>query len=54
MLRVCCAGVRRVAVLDWDVHHGNGIQHILEPNPNALYISLHRDPRNFYPFTAGR
>lgn len=42
--------VRRVVVLDWDVHHGNGIQNILEDNPAALYISLHRG-NGFYPNT---
>jgi len=36
------SGVERVLVLDWDVHHGNGIQDILYKDPNALYISLHR------------
>jgi histone deacetylase 6 len=41
---------RRVLILDWDVHHGNGIQNIFEDDPNVLYISLHvhRDG-NFYP-----
>ncbi|KAG2501388.1 hypothetical protein HYH03_001176 [Edaphochlamys debaryana] len=46
-------GINKVAVLDWDVHHGNGIQHILYDNPNALYISIHRDPKRFYPYTSG-
>ncbi|GLC51841.1 hypothetical protein PLESTB_000554400 [Pleodorina starrii] len=46
-------GVRRVAVLDWDVHHGNGIQNLLLQRPDALYISLHRDPKRFYPYTSG-
>ncbi|KAF2811663.1 uncharacterized protein BDZ99DRAFT_384656 [Mytilinidion resinicola] len=32
---------RKVMVLDWDVHHGNGIQHAFYNNPNVLYISLH-------------
>ncbi|GFH16674.1 hist_deacetyl domain-containing protein, partial [Haematococcus lacustris] len=34
--------VRRVAVLDWDVHHGNGIQEVLWEDPSVLYISIHR------------
>jgi acetoin utilization deacetylase AcuC-like enzyme len=42
-------GVDRVAVLDWDVHHGNGTQHILESDPNMAYCSLHQWP--FYPGT---
>ncbi len=42
-------GVRRVAVLDWDVHHGNGTQHILEMDPKMAYCSLHQWP--YYPGT---
>ncbi len=42
-------GVSRVAVLDWDVHHGNGTQHILESDPNQAYCSLHQWP--YYPGT---
>jgi len=42
-------GVDRVAILDWDVHHGNGTQHIFESDPTVLYISLHQYP--FYPGT---
>ena len=33
---------KRVLLLDWDVHHGNGTQHLLEEDPSVLYISLHR------------
>lgn len=35
-------GLARVLILDWDVHHGNGIQHIFYESSNVLYISLHR------------
>ncbi len=42
-------GVDRVAVLDWDVHHGNGTQHILETDRRAAYCSLHQWP--YYPGT---
>ncbi|XP_070074297.1 histone deacetylase 6 isoform X4 [Drosophila takahashii] len=35
-------GLERVLIVDWDVHHGNGTQHIFEANPKVLYISLHR------------
>jgi acetoin utilization deacetylase AcuC-like enzyme len=42
-------GVGRVAILDWDVHHGNGTQHLFEDDPSVLYISLHQYP--FYPGT---
>jgi acetoin utilization deacetylase AcuC-like enzyme len=38
----------RVAVLDWDVHHGNGSQVMFAPDPGILYISVHQSP--FYPF----
>lgn len=32
---------RRILILDWDVHHGNGVQDIFYDDPNVLYISLH-------------
>ncbi|XP_017852625.1 histone deacetylase 6 isoform X2 [Drosophila busckii] len=35
-------GLERVLIVDWDVHHGNGTQHIFESNPKVLYMSLHR------------
>ena len=35
-------GAARVLILDWDVHHGNGIQHIHEADDTIMYISLHR------------
>ncbi|EKQ69603.1 deacetylase, histone deacetylase/acetoin utilization protein [Leptolyngbyaceae cyanobacterium JSC-12] len=41
--------VNRVAILDWDVHHGNGTQAIVELNPNIAYCSLHESPQ--YPGT---
>ena len=44
-------GVARVLVLDWDVHHGNGVQHIFEEDPTVLYVSLHRYGEGFYPGT---
>jgi len=37
----------RVAILDWDVHHGNGTQASLGDDPATLYVSLHQD--HFYP-----
>ncbi|XP_077185614.1 protein deacetylase HDAC6 isoform X2 [Paroedura picta] len=40
----------RVMILDWDVHHGNGTQHMFEDDPSVLYISLHRyDNGTFFP-----
>jgi acetoin utilization deacetylase AcuC-like enzyme len=44
-------GLRRVAILDWDVHHGNGTQAIVADDPTLLYVSLHQWP--FYPGTGG-
>ncbi len=38
----------RVAILDWDVHHGNGTQEMVMGDPGILYVSMHQDP--FYPF----
>ena len=35
-------GLERVLILDWDVHHGNGTQHMFYDDPEVLYISLHR------------
>ncbi|CAL5221680.1 g3914 [Coccomyxa viridis] len=43
-------GIERVLVLDWDVHHGNGIESILYDRPDIMYISLHRG-NGFYPGT---
>lgn len=44
-------GLGRVAVVDWDVHHGNGTQAIFWDDPDTLTISLHQD--NLYPFGSG-
>jgi acetoin utilization deacetylase AcuC-like enzyme len=41
--------VSRVAILDWDVHHGNGTQAIVETHPAIAYCSLHESPQ--YPGT---
>jgi acetoin utilization deacetylase AcuC-like enzyme len=46
-----CAGVERVAIVDYDVHHGNGTEAIFLDDPNVLFISLHQWP--FYPGTGG-
>jgi acetoin utilization deacetylase AcuC-like enzyme len=37
-------GVPRVAIVDFDVHHGNGTQHIFETDPRVLFISTHQHP----------
>lgn len=41
--------INRVAVVDWDVHHGNGSQHSFYSDPSVYYISLHQSPH--YPGT---
>jgi acetoin utilization deacetylase AcuC-like enzyme len=43
----------RVAILDVDVHHGNGTQAIFYQGPDVLTVSLHADPARFYPFFWG-
>jgi acetoin utilization deacetylase AcuC-like enzyme len=42
-------GLKKVAVIDWDVHHGNGTQEIFYEDPTVLYISTHQSP--LYPGT---
>ena len=37
-------GIQRVAILDWDVHHGNGTQEIVESDARIAYCSLHQSP----------
>ncbi|MBN2039096.1 MAG: histone deacetylase [Spirochaetes bacterium] len=41
--------LKRVAIVDWDVHHGNGTQHSFEMDPSVYYISTHQYPH--YPGT---
>src|ERR1700737_795179 len=42
-------GIRRIGVLDFDVHHGNGTQHSFENDPEVFYASTHQYP--YYPGT---
>jgi acetoin utilization deacetylase AcuC-like enzyme len=42
-------GARKVAIVDYDVHHGNGTENIFQSNPDVLYLSLHQYP--YYPGT---
>jgi acetoin utilization deacetylase AcuC-like enzyme len=44
---------RRVAILDTDMHHGQGLQEIFYDRNDVLYVSIHADPTNFYPVVAG-
>ncbi|KAI0633452.1 histone deacetylase complex protein [Trametes polyzona] len=42
--------LKKILILDWDVHHGNGTQRAFYDDPSVLYISLHRyEGGNFYP-----
>jgi acetoin utilization deacetylase AcuC-like enzyme len=42
-------GLKRVMIVDWDVHHGNGTQHVFEDDPSVLFFSTHQFP--YYPGT---
>ena len=50
--RLVAAG-RRVAVLDVDLHHGNGTQGVFYARGDVLTVSIHADPERFYPFFWG-
>jgi len=41
--------LQRILIVDWDLHHGNGTQHIFEDDPGVLYVSTHQYP--YYPGT---
>lgn len=45
-------GIKKVAIVDWDVHHGNGTQHSFENDNTVYYMSLHQYP--YYPGTGAR
>jgi acetoin utilization deacetylase AcuC-like enzyme len=44
-------GIKRVGIVDFDVHHGNGTQHIFESDPEVFYYSVHEHPTFAYPGT---
>jgi len=44
-------GIERVAIVDWDVHHGNGTEEIFRDDPSVFFVSMHQWP--FYPGTGG-
>lgn len=44
-------GIQRVGIIDFDVHHGNGTQHIFEEDPTVFYYSIHQHPSFAYPGT---
>lgn len=43
----------RIAILDPDMHHGQGVQEIFWERDDVLYVSIHGDPTNFYPVMTG-
>ncbi|HLX11263.1 MAG TPA: histone deacetylase, partial [Bacteroidota bacterium] len=45
-------GIHRIAIIDWDVHHGNGTQEIFYSDESVLYTSTHQYP--YYPGTGAR
>jgi acetoin utilization deacetylase AcuC-like enzyme len=44
-------GLKRILIVDWDVHHGNGTQDIFYEDPEVLFFSIHRFGMGFYPGT---
>ncbi len=44
-------GIARVGIVDFDVHHGNGTQHIFDDDPSVFYYSIHQHPTFAYPGT---
>lgn len=44
-------GIGRVGIIDFDVHHGNGTQHIFEAYPTVFYYSIHEHPSFSFPGT---
>lgn len=44
-------GIRKIAIIDTDVHHGDGTQEIFWHDPDVLFISFHQDGRTLYPGT---
>ncbi|MGN7295436.1 histone deacetylase family protein [Rhizobium sp. SAFR-030] len=51
--RRLAGGGRRVSVVDFDVHHGNGTQDIFWDDPVVLFASTHRSPTDYYPHFSG-
>ncbi|MBO6890371.1 MAG: histone deacetylase family protein [Roseibium sp.] len=46
-------GLNRVAILDVDYHHGNGTQALFYDRPDVLFLSIHADPKDEYPYFLG-
>ena len=51
--RLRAKGAERVAILDIDSHHGNGTQGIFWNRPDVLFVSVHGDPNQYYPWFTG-
>ena len=43
--------IKKVGIIDFDVHHGNGTQHLFEKDPTVFYYSIHQHPSFAYPGT---
>jgi acetoin utilization deacetylase AcuC-like enzyme len=43
--------IEKIGIIDFDVHHGNGTQHIFEQDPNVFYYSIHEHPTFAFPGT---
>jgi len=44
-------GLKKIAIVDFDVHHGNGTQACFETDPSVYFVSMHQHPRTCYPGT---
>lgn len=44
-------GKRRIFIIDWDAHHGNGIQEVFDEDPDVFYASIHEHPTFSFPGT---
>jgi acetoin utilization deacetylase AcuC-like enzyme len=44
-------GLKKIAIVDFDVHHGNGTQACFESDPSVYFVSMHQHPRTCYPGT---
>lgn len=47
-------GLEKILIIDFDVHHGNGTQHIFEEDPDIFYFSIHEHPSFLFPGTGRR
>lgn len=52
LISIIIEGTKKIAIIDFDVHHGNGTQKAFYENPNVLFISVHQD--SLYPINSGK